>query len=94
MTQNQKTLLDKSTRIDDNISMAKKRTKRPKVSDQVRRAIADCGLSRYRIFQLTGIDQASLTKFMSGERGLSTTALDTLGELLHLEVVMHGPTRS
>ena len=75
-------------------SMKKKRTGRPKVSDQVRKAIAKCGLTRYRISQLTGIDQASLTKFMSGERGLSTTALDTLGELLDLEVVMHGPRRS
>ena len=74
--------------------MAKKRTGRPKVSEQVRRAIKDCGLTRYRISQLTGIDQASLTKFMSGERGLSSKALDTLGKLLDLEVVMHGPRRS
>jgi hypothetical protein len=64
------------------------------VSEQVRRAIRDCGLTRYRIAQLTDMDQATLAKFMSGERGLSTTALDTLGELLDLEVVMHGPKRS
>ncbi len=76
------------------MTMAKNKTKRPKVSDQVREAITTCGLTRYRIGQLTGIDQASLTKFASGERGLSTTALDTLGELLDLEVVMHGPKRS
>ena len=74
--------------------MAKRRTRRPKVSEQVRRAIQDCGLTRYRIAQLTDMDQATLAKFMSGERGLSTTALDTLGELLDLEVVMHGPKRS
>jgi hypothetical protein len=71
--------------------MGKKRHKRPSVSEQVRQAIQTCGLSRYRVSQLTGLDQATLTKFMSGERGLSTTALDTLGELLDLEVVMHGP---
>jgi transcriptional regulator with XRE-family HTH domain len=74
--------------------MAKKRTKRPKVSEQVRRAIAGCGLTRYEIAKRTGIDQSALSRFMTGERGLSTTALDTLGELLDLEVVMHGPKRS
>jgi predicted XRE-type DNA-binding protein len=87
-------LLDRSPCVRDNPVMARKRARRPKVSEQVRRAIAGCGLTRYRISQLTGIDQASLTKFMSGERGLSTTALDTLGELLDLEVVMRGPKRS
>jgi hypothetical protein len=72
------------------MGMKKKRTRRPKVSDQVRRAIKDCGLTRYRIYKETGIDQASLSKFLSGERGLSLEALDKLGELLHLEVVTHG----
>jgi hypothetical protein len=87
-------ILDNAPLKDNNAGMAKKRTRRPKVSEQVRRAIKDCGLTRYRISQLTGIDQASLTKFMSGERGLSSKALDTLGKLLDLEVVMHGPRRS
>ena len=68
--------------------MAKKRAQRRKVSDQIRRAIETSGLSRYRIWQETGIDQATLSKFMSGERGLSTQALDRLGELLNLEISM------
>jgi DNA transposition AAA+ family ATPase len=76
------------------MNMKKKRTRRPKVSDQIRRAIKDCGLTRYRIYKETGIDQASLSKFLSGERGLSLEALDKLGELLNLKVVMHGPRRS
>lgn len=75
--------------------MGKKRKKRrPLVSDQLRTAIKTCGLSRYRIAQKTGIDDSTLARFMTGERGLSSKALDTLGKFLDLEVVMHGPKRS
>ncbi len=58
------------------------------VSDQIRAAIESSGLSRYRIWQEIDIDQSALSKFMSGERGLSMKALDRLGKLLDLEVVM------
>ena len=62
-----------------------------KVTDQIRRLVETCGLTRYRIAKLTGIDESALTRFMSGERGLSAKALDKLGEVLRLEVIMHGP---
>jgi transcriptional regulator with XRE-family HTH domain len=71
----------------------KKRKKRPRrvlLSDQLRLIIEDCGMTRYEIAKRTGIDQSTLTRFMSGERGLSTAALDTLGEFLDLEVVQRG----
>jgi transcriptional regulator with XRE-family HTH domain len=72
--------------------MGKRRgKKREAVSDQIRRLIEECGLTRYQIWQATGIDQATLSRFMSGEGGLSTPALDALGELLDLELTMHGP---
>ena len=73
--------------------MAKKRRKRLKVSNQVRQLIETCGMTRYEIAKRTGIDQSALARFMSGERGLSSKALDTLGELFDLEVVMHGPKK-
>ena len=63
------------------------KTKRPKLSDQVRRAIEDSGETRYAICKATGLDNATLCRFMSGERGLSTTALDTLAEYLELSIV-------
>jgi transcriptional regulator with XRE-family HTH domain len=59
-----------------------------KVSDQVRGIIDKCGLSRYEISKRTGIDEATLSKFMSGERGLSMKALDRLGDCLGLTVNM------
>jgi len=63
------------------------------VSDQIRRLVDASGMSRYRIAQITGIDQSALSRFMSGERGLSSTALDALGELLDLQVVVRGAKR-
>jgi transcriptional regulator with XRE-family HTH domain len=60
--------------------------KRTKFSDQVRRAIEASGLTRYRIWQETGIDQATLSKFANRTAGLSMSALDKLAELLDLNV--------
>ena len=59
---------------------------RTKVSEQVRQIIRTCGLSRYAICQRTGLDQGTLSKVLSGQRRLSSKALDTLGELLDLEI--------
>ena len=56
------------------------------VSDQIRAAIESSGMSRYRIWKETGIDQSVLSKFMLGQRGISMESLDRLGELLDLEV--------
>ena len=56
-------------------------------SDEVRRAVEDCGLSRYRICRELGIAESTLSRFMSGERGLTMKCLDSLAELLDLHVV-------
>ena len=64
--------------------MAKKQPH--KLTDQLRQAIEDCGVSRYAISQETGTDQAALSRFMRGQVGLSLAALDRLGECLQLTV--------
>ncbi len=64
--------------------MAKKRTK--KLTDQLRQAIDDCGLSRYEIAMKTGIDESALAKFYNGHRGLSMESLNALGEFLQLTI--------
>ena len=66
--------------------MAKRRTK--KMTDQIRQAIDECGLTRYRIAKETGIDESALAKFYNSRRGLSLDALDRLGEFLELRIVM------
>ena len=72
----------KSSRQDT--SMAKKASRL--VSDQIRQAIDDSGLTRYRIAQETGISETTLSLFCSGQRGLPMRTLDTLGEFLELKV--------
>ena len=68
--------------------MTKKRSKRAAFSDEVRNAIEDSGLSRYRIAKDADIDQSTLSRFVHGQRTLSLETVDRLAELLgwHLDV--------
>ena len=66
--------------------MAKKRTTSKKLTDQLRQAIDDCGMTRYRISRETGISEATLSKFYLGQRGLSMESLNALGEFLQLRI--------
>lgn len=69
--------------------MTKKRTRRTKskkLTDQLRQAIDDSGITRYRIAQETGISESTLSKFYLGQRGLSMEALNALGECLQLTI--------
>lgn len=63
------------------------KTKRLLLTDQVRKAIANSGETQYRICQNTGLDKTAIFRFMSGERGLSMDALNTLGAYLELSIV-------
>ena len=58
-----------------------------RISSQLRDIIEASGESRYEIARQTRIDQSALSRFISGERGLSMTALDTLAEYLELDIV-------
>jgi transcriptional regulator with XRE-family HTH domain len=60
-------------------------------TDQIRDAVKASKMSHYRLCKETGIDKASLSKFMSGERpGLSMDALNKLAALLKLRIVSEG----
>ncbi len=63
------------------------KAKRVMLSDQVRQAIKDCGETHSAICDATELDNATLSRFMSGERGLSTPALDAIAEYLELSIV-------
>ena len=56
------------------------------LGDQVRDAVRRSKLGRNEIARQCGIDKASLSKFVSGERGLELAALDKLAALLNLEI--------
>ena len=62
--------------------------RRAKLSDQIRRAVDDCGRTRYRISKETAIDQSTLSRFMSGERGLPMNTLDKLADYLDLNITV------
>jgi DNA transposition AAA+ family ATPase len=64
-----------------------KKKQRLSLSDELRQAVERSGLSRYSIWQQTGIDQGSLSKFMDGERGLGMESIDRLADLLGLHIV-------
>lgn len=66
--------------------MAKRRTNL--LTDQLRRAIDDSGLTRYRIAKETGISESALAQFYNGHRGLSMEALNALGEFLELRITL------
>ena len=64
--------------------MAKRR--HAKLGDQIRQAIGDSGLTRYRIAQETGLSEAALSRFVNGVCGLSLDSIDKVGECLGLEI--------
>lgn len=64
--------------------MAKKRLT---FSDELRGAVDGCGLSRYRLSKKLEIAESTLSRFISGERGLTMNCLDRLAALLDLHVV-------
>ena len=71
--------------------MAHKKTKSRRtnlLTDQLRQAIKDSGLTRYRIGKETGISESTLAQFYNRHRGLSMEALNALGEFLQLTINM------
>lgn len=57
------------------------------ISDQLRKVIEESGISLNKLGKETGIDHSRLSRFMRGERGLTTHALDRLSEALGFRLV-------
>jgi transcriptional regulator with XRE-family HTH domain len=60
------------------------------ISDQLRSVIASRRLTAYAIAQEAGIAPSTLSRFLAGERGLTTQTLDVVCDALGLELK---PTR-
>jgi hypothetical protein len=65
----------------------------PSVSDQLRKIIDVSGYSRYAIAKACEIDHSAMSRFMSGERGLSSENLDKIGHFLDLRLFMDQPRK-
>ena len=57
------------------------------VSEEIRKAIQTAEVSRYRIAQDTGVEESTLSRFLTGERGLSMDAIDRLAEYFGYRLV-------
>ena len=66
---------------------------RATVSQEIRRAIDVCGLSRYRICLAAGVNEAVMSRFMAGKRALHSGTVDALADALGLEVIVPGPDK-
>jgi transcriptional regulator with XRE-family HTH domain len=62
-------------------------SRRTKVSEQLRDAVAASGMSRRQISAKLGVTEGLLSHFMAGRKGLSMPVLDRLAELLGRELV-------
>jgi hypothetical protein len=60
--------------------------KAPTFSDQLRRAILDSGMTRYRISQESGIAESVLSRFVHQKQGLTSDSIDRLMDFLGLEI--------
>ena len=61
-------------------------TKRKQISEQLRDAILNADISRYRIAQETGLTEAGLSRFVNGVSGLFLDSIDKIGECLGLDI--------
>lgn len=66
--------------------MSKRKSKRT-MSDVLRSAIQESGLSAYRISKDTGLVVSSIIRFVNGETSLRLDKADALAEYLGLELL-------
>lgn len=57
-------------------------------SDRLRERMKKSGYSGYRISQLTDVDEATISRFLTGQSGLSSENIDKLVSFLGLDLVM------
>jgi len=60
---------------------------KPTISDAVKQAIDDSGMSRRRLARQAGVEEGSLSRFCNHHGGLSTITLDRLADVLGLTIV-------
>ena len=63
-----------------------------KIFGEIRKAIRTSGITRYRLWIETGLDQALLARFMSGKSGLSVESIEKLVDVLELEIIIQPKT--
>jgi len=70
----------------NNAGMSKSKPK-PTLTEALKTAIEQSGLTRYRIAKDTGTDEAALMRFLRGEMSIRLDKADALAEYLGLRLV-------
>ena len=63
------------------------------LSEQLRDAVRNADVTRYRIAQDTGITEGQLCRFVHGQSRLTLDTIDVLAEYLGLELVQRSKRR-
>ncbi|MCE5276978.1 MAG: helix-turn-helix transcriptional regulator [Planctomycetaceae bacterium] len=63
------------------------------IDDDIRKALAASGRSRYAIAKESGILESQLSRFLHGERGLNVANLQRLARVLGLEIIVRQKNR-
>ena len=63
------------------------------IKEQLRRAILDAELSRYRLAQLTGVSQATLSLFVNGHCSMTMDNAAKIAAVLGMELTPARQTR-
>jgi transcriptional regulator with XRE-family HTH domain len=58
----------------------------PKLSQQLRSHLRECGMSPYAIAKSSGVSQSVLSRFLAGERSPTLDTADKLAQVLGLEL--------
>lgn len=63
------------------------------MSNQVRQAIDNCGMTRYAIAKATGVSEGALSRFMSGDRDMTLRTLERIALLIGVSLTVKRPKR-
>jgi len=71
--------------------MAKSKPRKATATEILREAILNCGLNQTELAELTGVEQASISRFVRGQRDLSLANIELLLPVIGVEVVARKP---
>lgn len=63
------------------------------MTEQVRVAITNCGITQAEIARETGITKGALSRFMSGQRDMTLRTLETIAQVIGVRLVVGRPRR-
>ena len=63
-------------------------------SEQVEKALLNCGLTQYKVAKESGVSAGMLSRFLSGQTSMSLRTLDKIAPLIGIKVTFHKPKKA